>query len=68
MVSGNFALNDAFSTPFRDILHAANLHGTDGFTSPSKEGMLRNFSPENPTASAGFEPANLGARGQHVNY
>jgi hypothetical protein len=31
----------------RDLLHAANLqHGTDGFTSPLKEGMLRIFSPE----------------------
>jgi len=30
---------------FRDFLHVANLHGTDGFTSPSKEGMLRIFSP-----------------------
>jgi len=30
----------------RDILHAANLrHGTDGFTSPPKEGMLRIFPP-----------------------
>ena len=30
---------------FRDILHAANLrHGTDGFTSPPKEGVLRIFS------------------------
>jgi hypothetical protein len=29
-----FCRNDAFSTPFRDLLHAANLrHGTDGFTS-----------------------------------
>jgi hypothetical protein len=29
----------------RDLLHAANLrHGTDGFTSPPKEGMLRIFS------------------------
>jgi len=28
-------------------------HGTDGFTSP-------------PTASAGFEPANLGTKGQHA--
>jgi len=28
------------STPFRDLLHAANLrHGTDGFTSPPKEGV-----------------------------
>ena len=24
--------------------------------------------PKNPTASAGFEPANLGARGQHANH
>jgi hypothetical protein len=28
----------------RDFLHAANLrHGTDGFTSPPKEGVLRIF-------------------------
>ena len=34
------------STPFRDLLHAANLrHGTDGFTSPPKEGVMRIFSP-----------------------
>ena len=30
----------------RDLLHATNLrHGTDGFTSPPKEGELRIFSP-----------------------
>ena len=30
----------------RDLLHAANLrHGTDGFTSPPKEGVLGIFSP-----------------------
>jgi len=30
----------------RDLLHAANLRqGTDGFTSPPKEGVLRIFSP-----------------------
>jgi hypothetical protein len=30
----------------RDLLHAANLrHGTDGFTSTSKEGVLRISSP-----------------------
>jgi len=41
MLSGNFA-EMATSTPFRDLLHAANLrHGTDGFTSPPKEGVLR---------------------------
>jgi len=34
------------STPFKDLLHATNLqHGTDGFTSPPKEGVLRIFSP-----------------------
>ena len=31
---------------FRDLLHAANLrHGTHGFTSLPKEGVLRIFSP-----------------------
>jgi len=30
----------------------------DGFTSPPKEGV--------PTASAGFQPANLGTKGQHA--
>ena len=34
-----------FHGTFRDLLHAANLrHGTDGFTSPLKEGVLRIFS------------------------
>ena len=51
----------------RDLLHAANLrHGTDGFTSPPKEGVVRVFRPKNPTASAGFEPANFGTKGQHA--
>jgi hypothetical protein len=42
---------------FRELLHAVNLrHGTGGFTSPPKD-----FSPlKILTASAGFEPANLG--------
>ena len=26
------------------------------------------YDRKNPTASAGFEPANLGARGQHANH
>jgi hypothetical protein len=26
------------------------------------------FSPKNPTALAGFEPANLGTRGHHANH
>jgi hypothetical protein len=51
------------------FLYAANLrHGTDGFTSPPKEGLLRIFffALKNPTASAGFVPANLGTKGQHA--
>ena len=35
--------------------------------SPPKEGVLRIFfALKNPTASAGFEPANLGTKGQHA--
>ena len=45
MLSGNFA-EMTTTTPFRDLLHAANLrHGTDGFTSPPKEDVLRIFAP-----------------------
>jgi hypothetical protein len=50
-------------------LPAAKLRqGTDGFTSPPKEGMLRIFRPKKPTASAGFEPSIMGTRGQHANH
>jgi hypothetical protein len=57
-----------FHGTFIDLLHAANLrHGADGFTSPPKEGVLRIFfALKNPTASAGFEPANFGTKGQHA--
>ena len=60
--------NTDFHVTFRDLLHAVNLrHGTNGFTSFPKEGVLRIFSAlKNPTASAGFEPANLGTKGQHA--
>ena len=35
-----------FHVTFRYRLHSVNLrHGTDGFTSPPKEGVLRIFSP-----------------------
>jgi hypothetical protein len=52
----------------RDLLHAANLrHWRDGFASVSKEGVLRIFfALKNPTASAGFEPAKLGTKGQQA--
>ena len=53
----------------RDLLHAANLrHGTDGFTSPSEGRRAEDFfALKNPTASAGFEPANLDTKGQYAN-
>ena len=41
--------------------------GHDGFTSPPKEGVLRIlFALKNQTASAGFEPVNLGTKDQHA--
>jgi hypothetical protein len=41
-----FCLNAEFYVTFRDLLHAIKVrHGTDGFTSPPKEDMLRIFSP-----------------------
>jgi hypothetical protein len=41
-----FCLNVDFHVTFRDLLHAVKLrHGTDGFTAPPKEGVLRIFSP-----------------------
>jgi hypothetical protein len=55
-----FCLNADLHVTFRDLLHVVKLrHGTDGFTSPPKEGVLRIF-------SAGCEPANLGTKGQHA--
>jgi hypothetical protein len=64
-MSGKFSLKmPDFHVAFRD---AVNLrHGTHSFTSLPKEGVLRIFfALKNPTASAGFEPANLGSKGQH---
>ena len=68
-MADEFCLNmPDFHLTFRALLHAVNLrHGTDGFTSPPKEGVLRIFfALKNPTASVGFEPANMGTKGQHA--
>jgi hypothetical protein len=41
---GELCLNAELHVTFSDILHAVKLrHGTDGFTSPPKEGVLRMF-------------------------
>jgi hypothetical protein len=52
------------------LLHAVNLrHGTNGFTSPPKEVVLRIFiTLKNPSPSVGIEPANLGSSGEHANH
>jgi hypothetical protein len=45
-----FCLNADLHFTFRDLLHAVELpHGTDGFTSPPKEGVLRIFLPTTST-------------------
>jgi hypothetical protein len=45
-MSGIFCLNVDFNVTFKDILHAVKLrHGTDGFASSPKEGVLRIFAP-----------------------
>ena len=53
---------------FRYLLHAVNLrHGTDGFASPSEDRRADDFfALKNPTASVGFELANLGTKGQRA--
>jgi hypothetical protein len=65
---GNFA-QDADSIVHLGIFYMPQIlrHGTHGFTYFPKEGALRIFALKNLTASAGFEPANLGTRGQHAN-
>jgi hypothetical protein len=43
-----------FHVTFRDLLHAEGSRAEDF------------FALKNPTASAGFEPADLGSKGQHA--
>ena len=58
----NLAESRDFHAYFRDL-----RHGTGGFTSPPKEGVLRIFfALKYPTASVGFESANLSTKGQHA--
>ena len=45
-INRKFCLKLQLPRQFRDLLHAANLrHGTHGFTSLPKEGLIRIFSP-----------------------
>jgi hypothetical protein len=61
-----FCLDADFHGTSRDLLHAANLATWDPrLYFPSEGRHAEDFSAlKNPTASAGFEPANLGTRGQ----
>jgi hypothetical protein len=61
-MAGKFSLNNSdFHVAFKDLLHAVNLRlGTHGFTSFSEGRRAEDFfALQNPTASAGFEPANF---------
>ena len=70
-MAGEFCLKMSdFHVIFRDLLHAVYLrHGTNGFTSLPQGGVLKIFFVlKNPTASVGFEPVNLGTKGQHATF
>ena len=55
------------STTFWDLLHAANYDMGQTALLPLRRKACRDFfRPKNPTASAGFEPANSGTRGQRA--
>jgi hypothetical protein len=60
-----FGLSNIFIHARKVLLHAVN--GTDGFTFPPKEVVLRIFiTLKNPSISVGIEPANLGSSGKHA--
>jgi hypothetical protein len=48
----NLACDSDFNVIHRVLLHAANVqHGTDGFTSPPKEGLAWMFLPKKSDSS-----------------
>jgi hypothetical protein len=59
-----------FHTLMGSLTHRKILwHGADGFTSPPKEGVLRNFiALKNPSPSAGFNPVNVWSNGKQENH
>jgi hypothetical protein len=69
-MAADFCLQNISLHARKVLLHAVNLqHGTDGFTSPPKEVVLRIFiTLKNPSTSARIEPANLGSNGEHANH
>jgi hypothetical protein len=64
----NFACDSDFHVNRRVLLHAANLlHGTDGFISLLKEGMLLIFSPEKSDGFGRVRTRHLEYQSQHSN-
>jgi hypothetical protein len=63
-----FCLNADFHLTFRDLLHAVKLrHGTDCFTFPLKECVLRIFVAQKiRRLRLGANPRTWGTKGQHA--
>jgi hypothetical protein len=61
----NFINTSKQSLTLRKILR----HGADGFTSSTKQRVLRIFvALKNLSPSVGFEPANFGSNSKHANH
>jgi hypothetical protein len=64
-----FSLQSDFHKNCRGFLRAAKLqHGTDSFTSPPKEGMLRIFWPKKSDGFDRVQTRELGYQSQHANH
>ena len=56
-----------FHLTFTDLLHAVHYDMGQTAFFPSQGRLAEDFfALKNPTASAGFQPADLGTKGQHV--
>jgi hypothetical protein len=54
----------------KDLLTCSKIlrHGTSGFTSHPKEGVLRIFIALKKSIASDFDPATLGSSGKHINH
>ena len=65
-MSGNFCLNSDFHVNL-GIFYMPQIYDMGPTLLPLRRKACWGFlHPKNPTASAGFEPANLGTKGQHA--
>jgi hypothetical protein len=64
-----FCLQHTTSTVSVEIFYMPQIYMGQAALFPSEGKHGEDFfRPKNPTASAGFKPANLGTRGQHANH